>query len=163
MNIIKWLDKNIEGSLLFILSAMMVILAFLQVVMRFIFNNSLTWSEELTRYCFIWLIYIGISLGVKEQKHIRMGALLVFMNDKYKRIIENMANIFFSIFCLVIIYFGTILSLKILAFSQTSPALGVPMGLVYIAAPIGMCLTLIRLIQNIFHFNREKKDLVDET
>lgn len=59
--ILKWLDDNAELYLCVFLMSFMTLVTFIQVVMRKVFNNSLSWSEELARYVFIWLIYIGIS------------------------------------------------------------------------------------------------------
>jgi len=151
MKIIKWIDNYIEEFLLLVLTVVMLIVLSLQVFMRFVMDNSLSWSEELSRYCFIWLIYIGISLGVKRQKHIRMSALLIFLKDKTKMIIEITANLLFLSFCVVIIFYGSELSLRFIQYMQTSPALGIPIGVVYLAAPVGLGLTSIRLIQNLIH------------
>ena len=63
--ILKWLDDNIELYICVFLMSFMTLLVFVQVVMRYVFNNSLSWSEELARYTFIWLIYIGISYGCR--------------------------------------------------------------------------------------------------
>ena len=76
--ILKWLDDNIELYICVFLMSFMTLLVFVQVVMRYVFNNSLSWSEELARYTFIWLIYIGISYGCKLRKHIKIDAALTF-------------------------------------------------------------------------------------
>lgn len=54
MKIIRWLDDNLEEALLIALLVMMTLLMGLQVFSRYILNASLSWSEELTRYLFIW-------------------------------------------------------------------------------------------------------------
>ena len=52
--------------------AIMTILVFIQVVMRYVFSNSLSWSEELARFIFLWLSWIGASYAVKERSHFRV-------------------------------------------------------------------------------------------
>jgi len=148
MNIIRWLDRHIEELLLTILSTVMVVVIFVQVVMRQL-NSSLSWSEELARFSFIWLIYIGISYGVKKQKHIKVDVVLVFLNQKGKVILNIISNVLFMAFAVFVIIYGFEIANKLLGFGQKSPALQIPMGLVYMSAPIGMGLTLIRLIQNL--------------
>ncbi|MBO0588559.1 TRAP transporter small permease [Sporosarcina sp. E16_8] len=148
MNIIRWFDRHIEELLLTILSTIMVAVIFVQVVMRQL-DSSLSWSEELARFCFIWLIYIGISYGVKKQRHIKVDVILVFLNQKGKVIINIIANVLFMAFAVFVIIYGFEIANKLLGFGQKSPALQIPMGLVYMSAPIGMGLTLIRLIQNL--------------
>lgn len=149
MRVIKWLDEHIEEVFLVIFTAIMVSVIFLQVIMRFIFESSLSWSEELARYCFIWLVYIGISYGVKKQRHIKVDVLLLLFKDKGRLIFTIIANLLFLIFCLFVMRYGTDIALKLLDWGQKSPALQIPMGLIYFAAPVGMGLTAIRIIQNL--------------
>ncbi|MCR0487393.1 TRAP transporter small permease subunit, partial [[Clostridium] innocuum] len=61
MKIIRWLDDNLEEALLIALLVMMTLLMGLQVFSRYILNASLSWSEELTRYLFIWSGFLSIS------------------------------------------------------------------------------------------------------
>ena len=148
MKIIRWLDQYIEELLLTIFSSVMVAVIFVQVIMRQL-DNSLSWSEELARFCFIWLIYLGISYGVKKQRHIKVDVVLVMLNNKGKVILNIISNVLFVVFSIFVIYYGFDIASKLLAFGQKSPALQIPMGLVYMATPVGMGLTLIRLIQNL--------------
>lgn len=148
MKIIRWLDRHIEELLLTIFSSVMVVVIFVQVVMRQL-DSSLSWSEEMARFCFIWLIYIGISYGVKKQRHIKVDVVLLMLNEKGKIILNMISNLLFVVFALFVIYYGFDIASKLLEFGQKSPALQIPMGLVYMATPVGMGLTLIRLIQNL--------------
>ncbi len=149
MKILRWVDENLEAKLLMILSSVMVIVISLQVFMRHVMGSSLSWSEELARFCFIWLVYIGISYGVKKQRHIKVDVLLVILKDKPKLILNIVANILFLGFAIFAIIYGYSISQQLLGFGQTSAGLKVPMGLVYMATPVGMSLTAIRLIQQL--------------
>lgn len=152
MKIIRWFDEHIEEVLLTIFSSIMVVVIFIQVVMRQL-DNSLSWSEELARYCFIWLVYVGISYGVKKQRHIKVDVLLLVLKEKGQIILTIIANIIFMVFAIFVIRYGYDIASKLLTFGQKSPALHIPMGLVYMATPIGMGLTVIRLLQNLIkHF-----------
>lgn len=151
MKIIRWFDRHIEELLLTIFTAIMVAVIFVQVVMRQL-DNSLSWSEELARYCFIWLVYIGISYGVKKQRHIKVDVLLVILTQKWKVILNILSTVLFIVFAIFVVYYGYDIATKLLAFGQKSPALHIPMGLVYMATPVGMGLTIIRLIQNLITY-----------
>jgi TRAP-type C4-dicarboxylate transport system permease small subunit len=153
MKIIRWFDRHIEEALLVLFSSVMVSVIFLQVVMRTM-NSSLSWSEELARYCFIWLVYIGISYGVKKQRHIKVDVVLLLLKEKGKIILSIIANLLFIVFALFTIRYGFDIANQLLGFGQRSPALHIPMGLVYMATPIGIGLTLIRLIQNLVRYIR---------
>ena len=58
-----------------LMSAIGLVLSF-QVIMRYVFHSSLGWSEELARYMFVWLVFIGISYGAKVMRHIKIDAFL---------------------------------------------------------------------------------------
>jgi TRAP-type C4-dicarboxylate transport system permease small subunit len=148
VRLLKWLDKHFEETLLVVISTVMVSVIFVQVVMRTL-GHSLSWSEELGRYCFIWLIYIGISYGVKKQRHIKVDVIMLLLNEKSKIVLNVISNLFFLGFCALAVWYGTDIAVKLLNFGQKSPALQIPMGLVYMAAPIGLGLSAIRIIQNL--------------
>jgi TRAP-type C4-dicarboxylate transport system permease small subunit len=160
MKIVKWLDEHFEELLLGIFSVIMVIVTAAQVFMRYALDNSLTWSEELARYCFIWLVYLGISYGVKKQRHIKVDAVFLLLKDKGKIVLSMVGNLLFLAFAIFVIIYGYDIATKLLAWGQQSPALHIPVGLVYLAGPIGMGLTAIRLLQQLFQqgkalFNKE--------
>jgi len=148
MKIIKWMDEYIEEVFLVVLSTIMVTFIFLQVVLRQ-FGNSLSWSEELARFSFVWLVYIGISYGVKKQRHVKIDIVLQFLKDKQRVILTMIANFLFLGFAILVVIKGYSIADTLLSYGQKSPALHIPMGLVYLATPVGMGLTTIRLIQNI--------------
>ena len=56
--------------LLVIFSMIMVGATFLQVIFRYFFNHPLFWSEELSRYCFVWIVFVGAAIAVKHGAHI---------------------------------------------------------------------------------------------
>lgn len=150
MKIIKWLDDNLERTILFVLLLVMSIVIVLQVFMRYVMQNSLTWSEELARFCFVWLVYIGISYGVKKAKHIRVEALLAVLGRKGKYVINMVAHILFLVFAVYCVYYGFSIYELISTSGQNAPSLGIPMSIMYLGMPVGMVLTCIRLIQRMY-------------
>ena len=127
--ILKWLDDNIELYICVFLMSFMTLLVFVQVVMRYVFNNSLSWSEELARYTFIWLIYIGISYGCKLRKHIKIDAA----------------------FAVYITYTGFFYSMEQIQFDMRSAALKIPYQYIYMSTVVGFGLATIREIQTIIY------------
>ncbi|WP_096437328.1 TRAP transporter small permease [Alteribacter populi] len=154
MRIIRWLDEHIEEVLLVIFSSIMIFIIALQVFMRYVIGDSLAWSEELARFSFIWLVYIGISYGIKKQRHIKVDVMLVLFKERGKIILNMISNVIFLAFAVVVVYYGNEIATRILELGQRSPGLGVPMGFVYLATPVGMGLTIIRLIQQLIQQGR---------
>jgi TRAP-type C4-dicarboxylate transport system permease small subunit len=144
MTLLKWLDENIESTLLIILSILTVVVVFTQVFMRYVLDSSLVWSEELARYAFIWMIYIGVSYGVKRQAHISVDAVALLFKRKGKFILGLCANIAFLTFAVILTYFSFEVVVQV---TRSSPAMDIPMQLVYAAPMVGLLLTAIRVIQ----------------
>ena len=151
MKVLKFLDENLEKMLCVVFLALMSIIIVLQVFFRYVLNNSLSWSEELARYLFIWMIYIGISYGVKLDKHICVDAVYTFMPKGIKRGYAIVAYILFLIFAVAIIYYGILVVGMQITSGQVSPAMGLPMQYVYVAPVVGMVLTVVRLVQKIYY------------
>lgn len=151
MRFLKWLDQNLEEYLMFYLSIVMVGIIFIQVIMRYVFNSSILWSEELARYCFIWIVFIGASYGIKKDSHIKIDVLLNVVNEKFKRALTWISLLVFLIFALILIVSGYQVTEQVMAWNQLSPALRMPMWMINLAIPVGMVLVLIRIIQRFYN------------
>lgn len=149
MKIFKWLDAHLEEAFIFTALSAMSIIIFLQVVMRYGFQASLSWSEEIARYLFIWLIYIGISYGVKKSAHVEVTALDLVLPEAGRRCLKAVSAVFFLIFSVIIVYYGWLVCMKIMRLGQEAPGTGIEMWVVYLAVPTGFTLTCFRLCQRL--------------
>jgi len=147
MKVLKWLDDNFEKTICIILMSSMTSIIFLQFVMRRVFNNSLTWSEELARYLFIWLIYIGISYGAKMKSHIKLEATVMKLPAKIQPYFVLLAEVLFLGFAAFIVYTSWDVVQRQLILGQTSPAMRLPMAVVYAAPTVGFALASFRQLQ----------------
>lgn len=146
---IKFLNKHLEDIFIIPLIIGMSVLIFVQVVMRYVFSASLTWSEELARYLFIWLVYFSVSYTAKREKHIRIDAALMLFPKKTRPYIELLSEILIFLLSIFIVVTSVTVVHKIQLSGQHSPALGLPMYLVYSAPLVGFILTSIRTLQTI--------------
>lgn len=156
--IMHWLDEYLEISICVALMAVMTVLIFVQVIMRKVFSNSLTWSEELARYLFIWLIYLGISYGSKIMKHLKIDAGLSLFPSKMRPYIVILGDIIFLIFAIYIMITGWNLCLMQIRLGKTSPALKLPLQYVYAAPMVGFALAAFRQVQTIIYRSKELKE-----
>ena len=145
----KFLDNHLEEVLMVFLLSLMSVLIGTQVFMRYVMNDSLTWSEELARYAFIWATYIGVACGVKRNAHVCVEAIVTKLPVLYQRYAAILAHLLFIVFALMVVKEGYALTLRILSFGQTSSAMGIPMGWVYLAPTVGFGLVVLRLLQRI--------------
>lgn len=149
MKALRFLDENIEKLLCVIALALMSAVIVAQVFCRYVLNSSLSWSEELARYLFIWMIYIGISYGVKLDKHICVDAVYTFAPKGIKRYYAIVGYLLFLLFAVAMVYYGVLVVGMQISSGQVSPAMGVPMQYVYAAPVVGFVLTAIRLVQKV--------------
>lgn len=127
-----------------------VALVFLQVIMRYVFSSSLSWSEELARYLFLWQIWLGASYAVKERKHLRIEAVQSMIKSASGKIrFELVALFLWLVFSIFMVYKGGELVKLLFVRGQVSPAMRVPMAYAYASVPVGCLLMSIRLIAEI--------------
>ena len=79
MSFFKQLYDNFEEGACALFVAVMVLCLFLQVAMRIAVGSSLAWTEELSRYSFLWAVYVGAALAVKRGGHVRITAQFMFL------------------------------------------------------------------------------------
>lgn len=143
----KFLNDHLEEFFIIPLMFAMSIIIGLQVIMRYVFQNSLVWSEELSRYLFIWLIYFAVSYTARREKHIRIDAAINLYPKKARPYIEILSELIVLGFSVFIAVTAITVFQKITWSGQLSPAMRIPMQYVYAAPLIGFVLTAIRQVQ----------------
>lgn len=143
----KFLDARLEETLLVVLLATMAGLIGLQVFMRYVVESSLSWSEELARYLFIWSTYIGAAYAVRKRAHIRVTAAVDRLPLRARHGVNLLTHAAFITFAVIVIWQGYVMTARISRFGQTSSSLGIPMAWVYAAPIVGFSLVILRLLQ----------------
>ena len=113
----------------------------LQVVCRYLLGAALTWSEEFSRYGLVWITFLGGSVAVKRGAHMGVEALVNALSPKIRKTVQ-----LFTLLCVMgFLVIATIKGGQLALFNmkQHSPAMGVPMGVVYFAIPTGCLIMLI--------------------
>jgi C4-dicarboxylate transporter, DctQ subunit len=123
------------------------LLVFVQVVLRYVFNYSLSWSEEIARYLIVWFVFIGSSIAVREKAHATMDALVTYLPIKGKKIFSIIANLISIVFCVFLIWSGSGIVTSVIEFGSVTPSTGLPMFIPYLAIPVGASLMAIRFLQ----------------
>jgi TRAP-type C4-dicarboxylate transport system permease small subunit len=143
----KFFNEHLEEFFIIPLMFLMSIIIFIQVIMRYAFQNSLVWSEELSRYMFIWLIYFAVSYTARREKHIRIDAAINLYPKKLRPYVEILSEVIVLGFSIFIAVTAVTVYQKITWSGQLSPAMRIPMQYVYAAPLIGFILTGIRQLQ----------------
>lgn len=133
------INELISGLLLLI---MCVILA--QTFFRFVIFKSLPWSEELSRYLFVAMILLGINIGVTKNLMVRIDIIDGFLSDNLKKVFE-VGREMIALIVSCAFFYSTFDMIKVGSF-QKSPALQLPMSLMYTMMAVGFGLTILSVL-----------------
>ena len=131
----------LENGMVVVLLVVMSVAVFAQVLFRYAMEIPLSWTEELSRYCLIWLTFIGASLALREKGHFALEFLIEKLPAKPRRLAELALLLVIEIFLGMMFYTGLIM-LPITAL-QVSASLRITMDFIYLAIPIGSAFMLV--------------------
>lgn len=158
MTMLRLLNQRLEEVLITTLLTIMSIVIIFQVFMRYAMGASLSWSEELARYSFIWMVYIGTSYAVRCNRHLSVDAINLMFNEKGRFVVGLVSDLLFLAFAAVISLNGWSVVERVAKSGQSSASMELPMFVVYAAMPTGFTLLCFRLLQNISTKIRSRKD-----
>lgn len=142
------IDRNAERWLLLAFYVMLVGTMFIEVVRREVFSYSSIWGEEIVRYSFIYLAWIGAASAVKERGHIRIDVVMHYMPQRLKALLYMFGDIvMFAVAVVALIYsYETVhVSWK---FGSVTDGLRISRVWFLMAVPFGFALIMFRLAQS---------------
>lgn len=171
-SLLKWAKRGndallgIETVFMAVITFFLVAAIFIEVICRYFLFVSVAWAEELTRYLFIWLSYIGSAYAIYYGQHTEIDVLqqviLKSKSDKKEKALKalRLAAIISTFAFLVV--FGKVFfdyMMVIWAKTQTSPTMHIPMGYIYLPVFIG---TVMGALHEIYMFLAEIAGESDE-
>ena len=146
-NRLFYLLNHTEEIVIVAMFALMVAVIFLQVIMRYVFSNSLSWSEELGKFLFVWISWMGISLGQREGEHIKITMLTDRLPFRLAQIVNIISDIVVIIICAVIFYYGV----ELVVAQGNVPYAGIKISTSwgYLAVVLGCGLMILRTLVSI--------------
>lgn len=156
MSFVKWLDDHIEEYALGVLLILMTIVMSIQVIARYAFSYSLTWSEEITRYMFIWSGFLSISYCYKKGIVIKIEQVVNVLPSSLKKVISILEKLAAFAFFAYMIPFAYKFLIASVQSGQLSPAIRLPMYFIQVAPLVGFALTVVRIAEGIVKEFTEK-------
>lgn len=144
----KILNK-IEEYILLITFPLMTIITVAGTSVRYLELGSLTWSEEAARYLMIIAAFAGISLGFRENSHLGLSFFVGKLPEKARKLLEIVRNVLVLLFCIMLTFFAFQIVQQQMQVTQYSPAMRIPMWIVYIPVFLGGIMMTIRVLQSI--------------
>jgi TRAP-type C4-dicarboxylate transport system permease small subunit len=139
----KFIRKSTEIAIIF-LFAVLVAVVFYQVVARYVFNDPPSWTEELARYCQVWVILLTSSICIRKGSHLAVDYLGHRMKEGTRRKLNIFLSVLMAVYILVVTIFGW--KLMVVGQYQLSPALQVNMSIVYVIFPLSGVLMLLEAV-----------------
>lgn len=126
-----------------------VLLAFMNVVLRYAFGSSLTWAGELTNYFFMWSALFGAAYGFKKGIHISVTVFLGLLPIKLAKIIFVFANIISFVYLALSAYFGYQVVLLLHEIDEISVDLNIPMWIPNLVLPLAFGAAAFRAAEKV--------------
>ena len=146
--LLRAIDIIVVGSF-----SVMTFVVFVNVILRYAFNSGITFSEELSRLCFVWLTFLGAILAMKENAHIRVDSFIRRLSIRARKSCSVIVNVLIIYVCWLL--FDGSLTQTLINLDTQSPALGIPMAFLYITGVISSVGIIIYAARNICLLHKE--------
>lgn len=158
MSILSQLNKYAERWALLVFYVMLVMTMAVEVLRREIFSYSSIWGEEIVRYSFIYLAWVGASIAVKERAHIRIDVIMHYLGPRPKALMYIFGDIVMFIVAIIALYWSYEAVHVSAKFGSVTDGLRVSKVWALMAVPLGFSLMMLRLVQS---FLRDVRNLRD--
>ena len=139
--------RPIRRSVEVIIVALFAVLTsavFVQVIARYVFNQPPAWTEELARFCQVWIILLSCSICLRKGSHLAVDYLGPLLAPGIRKAVAVFTGCLVAIYSAVVVIWGV--RLLMIGLVQTSPAMQLNMGLIYLVFPVAGGLMLLESI-----------------
>ncbi len=150
--------SKIEETVLSYTVIIMAIMPIVGVFMRAVLNSSLTFTEEIAQALLIVISFFGLEYCARKGRHITMSIVFDMVNNKYKKIFMYIISLFSSIAMTYFSYLAFKYVLSVKGLGRVTPALQIPIYLIYSVVPLGFLLGAIEYIRTLI-LNIKNRDL----
>ncbi|MEA4934311.1 MAG: TRAP transporter small permease [Lawsonibacter sp.] len=149
--------RTITNCVVIFLFAAVVVVVSAQVFSRFVINLSIRWADELSRFAFVWLIYIGGAVTIRDGRNVCFDLILDSCKGKSWKIMFTIVTTISLLFLTLMTAFG-ILVCKV-EMTEASPIMRWPMAVVCAAIPIG---GVLMILEQVCYYLEHKNDRDDQ-
>ena len=129
-------------------TAMVMFLVLLQVFYRYALNNPIGWTQEISVFCTMIIVMLGAAIAFKRGEHISISFFVELLPEKLQKVVTVISNLVSIVFLVTLSYQSWLLSKK--AMMQISPTSGIPLGYIILFVTVGMALSALYLLPQIF-------------
>lgn len=134
-----------------ILIMAMAVIMVMNVVLRYCFGFSFNWGDEIIRYMCVYMSFLGIAAGFRYGTHIGVSVFVEkCFPEKSRKFFRLLSDIVTIAFLCLLIWFGFVLTQRIISSGQTSAALKLPMYVIYGIVPVSCIFSIFQMLLQIF-------------
>jgi TRAP-type C4-dicarboxylate transport system permease small subunit len=141
------IERHLEEFLAGICVLIMTVLVFFQVVMRYVFNQPTSWSDEIAVYAMLWSVYLSVSWAVRERAHIRVMNFINLFPKIVAQALTVLSDLIWFVFGAFLTWQSVLLELSFWENSYESPSLGIDQKWPYLCLVFGFALMTLRIAQ----------------
>ena len=146
--LLRQIDRNGERWLLLIFYTTIVVTITMEVIRRFVLSYSSIWGEEIARYAFIYLVWIGASAAVRERAHIRIDVLFHYVSERVQAMLYLFAEVLTLIVAVIALYWSLETVFTSIRFGSVTHGLRISQAWFTAAVPLGFSMMVFRLLQS---------------
>lgn len=150
---LRWYDRLEEGAIAFLL-AVMTLITFGQVIARYVFDYSFVWALELVTFLFAWLIFLGMSYGVRVGSHIGVDALVKALGARTSRVLGAFATLCCIAYALICLWGSWRYVTTMHRIGTLAQDLPIPVWIPQIVLPLGFALLALRFAEVLYRILR---------
>jgi TRAP-type C4-dicarboxylate transport system permease small subunit len=130
------------------LMAVMTLIVFFAVVLRYGFNYPLGWTDEAAKICFTWIVFLGGVIGVRREIHISIDVVVKYLPLAPRKVLNAIGDLSIGLLLVVIIIYG--IRLSAMTSRVKTPILGISLVFIYGAAPLTALLMLYHHLKHMY-------------
>lgn len=136
----------------------MAVLVFVNVIARYVFNNSLAVSDEMSTYLFVLMSFMGTAIAARRKAHLGLTIVTDKVSPKTRMMIQVFTYMVSALFCLLILVFGVLMVVSQYTLGQRTAAMQWPEWIYGSFVPIGAAFAMVAFLQGIPQIIREYKE-----
>lgn len=144
------LEKWFEPAVIVFMLGAIIVLVFADVIARFAFSTSIAVANELARFCFVYMIYFGVSYAIRERRHMRVTVVLDLLPESLRRWTFALAEMVFLIYSVTVCWLGIVITQQAFERGTILSSTQWPMGALYAAIILSGALSCLRLLQSLW-------------
>jgi C4-dicarboxylate transporter DctQ subunit len=158
MKFLRRIDRDAELWLLLVFYVMLVVTMAIEVLRREVFSYSSIWGEEIVRYSFIYLAWIGAAAAVKERAHIRIDVIMHYLPQRPKTLMYIFGDLVMFFVAIIALYWSMETVHVSAKFGSVTDGLRISKVWFLMAVPMGFALIVWRLLQSFIRDCRSLKN-----